>query len=215
MPLKPTFLLTISLWQFEFSVRKYRFSPLCSSLPSKSSLAELLISIFLHTISLRPSRFSPQQSPFFQPLPVAQFQSHFHIFSCRGWQQPTSSVKSVFVFYSCCNTFSGFRQHKCLTLHYWRIELALTCCRGCMPSGASGGESIILPFPVSRVRVLSRTRDPFFCLPSQQHSPVQSHSLSFPLSHLCFCHPMFFSDSATTTPSCKDPSGSITLPQII
>lgn len=72
------------------------FSLRRSSLHSKSSLAELLISIFLLIICSRQCRLFFNYFLKILPLLISQFQSHFHPFSYLLQQHSTSSYQNLY-----------------------------------------------------------------------------------------------------------------------
>ena len=84
-----------------------------------------------------------------------------------------------------CNQLNSLKQHKCILL--WSPEVQNESLRlksmgwqGCTPSRGSRGESVSLPFPLSRGHLLSLAPSPsFLCLQcaSLQPQPLSSHLL--------------------------------------
>ena len=88
------------------------FSLQWSSLHSKSSLAELLTSIFLLIICSRQCRLFFNFFLKILPLPISQFQSHFYHFSYLLQQHSTSSYQNLYL--------SWFREVGSVGDIYWK-----------------------------------------------------------------------------------------------
>lgn len=70
-----------------------------------------------------------------------------------------------------CPELSGLKPHKCILLLEIRnqnMDLKLRCWQGCVLSGSSGGQSVLLPFPASRGCLHSLAGNPFLHLQSDQ-----------------------------------------------